>query len=331
MEEVWPSTARAERPSGPCAYATVVTNARLHFGFFDPSGKGPRPFGSFGLALDRPRTKLTLRRKAEFSVRGEESGRAEHYLHSLAKAHGLSGAYALDIEEAVPPHAGLGSGTQLALAVGLALAALEGLPIDLKDIAARLGRGRRSGLGIGTFESGGVVVDGGPGPDALPPILCRLPFPAEWRVLLIFDPGAAGIHGADEVAAFASLPEFPIEKTAELCRRVLLGALPALAESDFAAFSAEVDNLQDIMGTYFADLQGGRYTSPAVAKALAWLKSLGITGLGQSSWGPTGFAFVASEAGGQALMAQAQARPELTGLRFELAQGCNEGARLKIG
>lgn len=331
MEEVWPSTTRAERQSGRCTYATVVATARLHFGFLDPSGKGPRPFGSFGLALDRPRTKLTLRREAEFSVTGEESGRAAHYLRSLAMAHGALGGYALDIEEAIPPHSGLGSGTQLALAVGVALAALESLPIDLKDIAARLGRGRRSGLGIGTFESGGVVVDGGPGPDALPPILCRLPCPAEWRVLLIFDPATAGIHGADEVAAFATLAEFPIEKTADLCRRVLLGALPALAESDFAVFSAELGNLQDVMGAYFAALQGGPLTSPAVAKALAWLKSLGITGLGQSSWGPTGFAFVASEADGQALMAEAQARPELAGLRFELAQGCNEGARLKIG
>ena len=110
-----------------------------------------------------------------------------------------------------------------------------------------------------------------------------------------------------------------------------LGALPALAESDFAAFSAELGNLQDIMGAYFAPLQGGPLTSPAVAKALVWLKSLGITGLGQSSWGPTGFAFVASEADGQALMAEVPTRPELAGLRFELAQGCNEGARLKIG
>ena len=43
------------------------------------------------------------------------------------------------------PMPGLGSGTQLALAVGSAFAALEGLNLAPQDIAARLGRGRAFG------------------------------------------------------------------------------------------------------------------------------------------------------------------------------------------
>src|SRR5262245_66550188 len=64
--------------------ATVTTTARLHFGFLDPSGRSKRPFGSFGLSLDRPRTRLTLSRAEALKVSGPESERAERYLREIA-------------------------------------------------------------------------------------------------------------------------------------------------------------------------------------------------------------------------------------------------------
>ena len=73
-------------------------------------------------------------------------------------------------------------------------------------------------------------------------------------------------------------------------------------------------------------LQGGSYTSAAVADVLHWLGGQGLTGIGQSSWGPTGFAFVPSEAEGEALLGEARALARHAGLHFELAQGRNEGA-----
>ncbi len=313
----------------PCEAVTVTTGARLHFGFLDPSGRGPRPFGSFGLALDRPRTRLVLRRGSSLTVEGPERNRAEAYLARVMATSGRAGTYYLNIEEAIPPHSGLGSGTQLALAVGAAFARLEGLPLDPGAIAAAADRGKRSGIGIGTFAQGGVVLDGGPGKDRLPPMLAQLPFPPQWRVLLIFDESSNGMHGASEDAAFASLPEFPPSETAELRRRVVLGALPALAEGDFESFSAAVGAMQASMGAYYARAQGGAYVSPRVSTALAWLAALGLTGLGQSSWGPTGFAFIASQDEGRALLKEARARADLAGLDFHLAQGRNEGAKIE--
>ena len=52
----------------------------------------------------------------------------------------------------------LGSGTQLALAVAAALRALHGYPLDPREDAVLLDRGARSGIGIGIFEQGGLVV-----------------------------------------------------------------------------------------------------------------------------------------------------------------------------
>jgi beta-ribofuranosylaminobenzene 5'-phosphate synthase len=324
-----PACTGADRVAAPCDLVSVGTSARLHFGFLDPSGRGERPFGSFGLAIDRPQTRLSLRRGSELKVTGVPCERAEPYLRSIAASFGLTGSYYLHLDEVIPAHAGLGSGTQLALAIASAVAILEGLPLDLDEIAARLDRGKRSGIGIGTFGHGGAVLDGGPGPDTPPPVLARVPFPRAWRVLLIFDPAETGMHGAEETAAFATLPDFPESETADLTRRVLLGALPALAEEDFKAFCDQVGYLQKKMGAYFAPMQGGAYVSAGVAAVLKGLVADGVTGLGQSSWGPTGFAFAPSEVEGQRLLTAVRGMAGSDQLRFELAQGRNEPAAIE--
>jgi beta-ribofuranosylaminobenzene 5'-phosphate synthase len=320
------STGKARRPA---RQAAVTTTARLHFGFLDPSGRGKRPFGSFGLSLDRPVTRLTLERAESFEASGPEGERGLRYLRAIAANSGRADGYRLNIDEAIPPHAGLGSGTQLALAVGSAFAALEGMRLDAQEIAARLGRGGRSGIGIATFAQGGVVLDSGPRQDRLPQLVSRLPFPADWRVLLIFDANASGLAGASETDAFEQLPDFPEAEAEALHRRIAESAMPALAAQDFATFCDEVGHLQAAMGAYFAPLQGGPYASAKVSEVLNWLRGQGISGLGQSSWGPTGFAFAASEAEGQALLRDLRAEVRHQDLGFELARGRNEGAKIE--
>jgi len=309
---------------------TVTTTARLHFGFLDPSGRSAHPFGSFGLSLDGPSTRVSLQRAQTFAVSGPESARATRYLKTIAESCGVAHSYRLRVTRAIPPHAGLGSGTQLALAVGAAFAAAEGITLSPQEIAKRLGRGARSGIGIATFAAGGAVLDSGPRNGALPELVARVPFPEGWRVLLIFDAHAKGLDGASEVAAFEALAPFPDADANALRRRITERALPALERSDFAGFCAEVGHLQEVMGAYFGPLQGGPYTSPRVAELLAWLRKQGVTGLGQSSWGPTGFAFAASAQEGEALLAAAKAHAQEGTLRFTLAQGRNQGATIAI-
>jgi beta-RFAP synthase len=307
-----------------------MTTARLHFGFLNPSGRGAQPFGSFGLAIDRPATRLTLRRANASKVSGEEAERAAHYLAQLAEAYDLRNSYALTVDEAIPPHSGLGSGTQLALAVGAALSTLEGLSANTQEIALRLGRGARSGIGIATFAEGGVVLDSGPIDGALPALVARLPFPDAWRVLLIFDPYLAGIHGGAEAAAFDQAPKFPQSDVEELRIRILNRALPAIERRDFDGFTAEVGYLQARMGTYFASLQGGPIVSSGVAKVLDWVATQGLNGIGQSSWGPTGFVFVRSESEGASLLEKLQSLGGGAGLRFQLVRGRNQPAEISV-
>ena len=84
------------------------------------------------------------------------------------------------------------------------------------------------------------------------------------------------------------------------------------------------------MGAYFAPLQGGAYASPRVGDALAWLRNEGVAGLGQSSWGPTGFAFTATQREGEDLLDRLRTQFKHPGLSFALAQGRNEGAKIEI-
>ena len=234
----------------------------------------------------------------------------------------------IDVEEAIPPHTGLGSGTQLALAVGAGVAKLFDLDVRTADLAAALDRGARSGLGIGLFDHGGFVVDGGSTGDGVPPpVIARQPFPSAWRLLLVFDRGRQGPHGEAEIEKFAALLEFPEADAAELCRLVLMCALPGVVQADLDAFGEAVGRIQARVGDHFAGVQGGRFASPGVSRVLEWLGSRGLKAVGQSSWGPTGFAVCPSEAMAEHLKAEAETRfGREFGLDFAVTCARNHGA-----
>jgi beta-RFAP synthase len=329
---VGPALAGNANADARVARVTVTVPARLHLGFVDLNGELGRRFGSLGIAIDTPRTRLSLGRGERPRAEGPDAGRAQRHLETLVERYRLDRRLDLHIEESIPSHVGLGSGTQLALATGAAAARLFGLELDARAIAGLLDRGARSSIGIATFEQGGVVLDGGRGgSDEPPPVLSRLPFPEHWRVLLIFDHARQGLHGPEEAAAFRGLPLFPAGEAAHLCRVVLMQALPALAERDLARFGAAIAALQRAIGDHFAPVQGARFLSRGVADVLAWLEAEGIAGVGQSSWGPTGFGLIGGEADAAALLAAARRRwPAESGLAFAVSRGRNRGADIEV-
>ncbi len=305
----------------------VVASARLHMGFFDLGGGPGRRFGSIGLALDSPVTRVVLGRAEATRVTGCEAARAARSLAAIRRALALPDGHALSVQSAIPAHAGLGSGTQLALAIAAAARRLHGLPAAPRDDAQFLDRGGRSGIGLELFAQGGLVVDGGRGAlDAPPPLLARLAVPQDWRILLLLDRAGHGLSGAPENAAFATLPPMPPAVSGEICRAVLMRALPGLAERDLPAFGAAITLIQQHVGDHFAPAQGARFTSRRVAAALEALAGLGAHGLGQSSWGPTGFAFANSPAEAARLAAELAALPQARGLDISICRALNRGA-----
>ena len=308
---------------------SVTCGARLHMGFLDLSFTLGRRFGSIGMALDQPQTRITLRRSTDTHVDGPESERAARYLATLTRHLNLPSGHGLTITAAMPAHAGLGSGTQLALGIAAALRRLHGLPDDLAGDARTLGRGNRSGIGIALFQHGGFVLDGGVGDTGgPPPMLSRVAVPETWRVLLLRDTAQAGLSGGDEVTAFAALPPLDDAYSAEICRLVLMQVLPALLEDDLPQFCAAITRIQAIMGEYFAPVQGGRFSSPRLAAALSLLADAGAAGGGQSSWGPSGFTFARDPATAERLTDLLRHSPKGEGLDVTICRPRNYGATI---
>ena len=311
---------------------SVAVPARLHLGFLDLNGKLGRRFAGIGLAVAGLGTRINIRPAPVTHISGPEQARVGQHLETMRQHLRVGAHYAIEVEQVVPAHAGLGSGTQIALAVAAGLRRLHDLPYDIPADALRLGRGGRSGIGIGVFERGGLVLDGGRGSTSTtPPIIARLPFPEEWRAILVLDPTRQGVHGSQEGAAFASLPPFPEPEAAHHCRLILMKALPAVAEKDLPSFGAAISELQRGVGEYFAPIQGGsRYSSPAVASALSLLAEAGAYGIGQSSWGPTGFAFASSEHSANELVAALRQDERFRMLDIRICSALNHGAEITL-
>lgn len=313
----------------------VEAPARLHLGFLDPSASLGRRFASLGLVIDGMDTRLHLAAASRNEVVATSGDavreRLARHLVALQRETGVDQPLRVTVCDTPPAHAGFGSGTQLALALGHAFASVHRLDLGTRRIASMLGRGERSGVGIAGFERGGFLLDGGPGPDGMAaPLLARAAFPAGWRVLLVLDERMDGLHGSAERCAMGSLPPFPAELAAELCHQVLMRVLPAALESDFDPFAAGVSTVQQLIGEYFAPAQGGSmYTSAAVARVLEWIRPRYHAGIGQSSWGPTGFAILPSAArAAEVILAARTAGVVDPALRLLVVGGRNHGARV---
>ena len=101
--------------------------------------------------------------------------------------------------------------------------------------------------------------------------------------------------GNKESQVFGELDKMDESVSAHLCRLLVMQVLPAIVEQDCERFGAGISKIQLTMGEYFASAQSGLYTSTDVERTLCQLREHGATGIGQSSWGPTGFAIFSSE------------------------------------
>ena len=287
----------------------VQAGARLHLGFLDLNGACGRRFGSIGVTLERPRCTV----EAVPAPGGAAPAPPDSVRRILDRlGDSLSpdpedGAVAVRVIETIPPHTGFGSGTQLALAVAVAATRAAGRSTSVRELARRLGRGQRSGIGVAAFESGGLVIDAGhpseddaglaPPDDAPepPPVVFQHPLPDDWHFVLATPRAEPGLSGAAERRAFRDLPPMDAERVGRICRLTLMQVAPAALTGDIRTFGAAITEIQDTVGRYFAPCQGGRYATETGCAVTELALARGAHGVGQSSWGPTVFALVLGE------------------------------------
>lgn len=274
----------------------ITTGTRLHWGLLSIAPLAGREFGGIGLMVDEPRLRLSVK------VSPDEKDNivcSESYFSKIENVinmarQNLSGAtgecfYSVELQSEIPMHCGFGSGTQLSLAVARAISMLsEEDKLSSIELAKRVQRGARSALGVHGFDSGGFLVEGGKKISSeISPLVVRVEFPADWKIILITPTDQAGISGNVEAEAIQKLGSMPISLTDKLCRLVLMELIPSVTTQDFAGFSTGLTEFGHAVGEFFKPAQGEIFAHPRMVELESLLISKGIQGIAQTSWGPT--------------------------------------------
>jgi beta-ribofuranosylaminobenzene 5'-phosphate synthase len=307
----------------------VEAGARLHFGVLDLRGSLGRRFGGLGAAVPSPSVLLEAAPASELHVEGPDRERAEEFARRFLGYHGLATGARLVVHRTIPPHSGLGSGTQLGLAVARALAELGGLPADTLELARAVSRGRRSAIGTWTFALGGFIVEGGrrAGSNEIAPLLARFAVPDRWRCVIAVPQGAPGLSGEAEAAALDRLPPPPEGQVERVAHLVLMQLLPALVEADLPSFGSALTEVQRITGAWFAPQQGGIFAPGSTATLVERMTEWGAAGVGQSSWGPAVYGLVED---GEAAASLARRARELVGSDGRVFEGGFAGTGARV-
>ena len=318
---------------------TIRAPARLHLGLLDMNGGLGRLYGSIGVAIEGANVVLEASWQNagevnELVVDGLEQERVTTYAKYFLERHALPGKVHLNLRASIPAHVGLGSGTQLALAVSAALTHLSGLKLSVTELGLTMKRGVHSGIGIATFQHGGFVVDGGHpiagSRQSVPPVIFHHPVPEDWFFVIAIPKARPGLSGDDEQSAFQTLPPAPAPLVEKICRLLVMKMLPALVEHDIVQFGQALTQIQQLVGDSFAAAQGGQYASTLSGRVIAHMLERGAQGAGQSSWGPAVYALTRGEKQAQLIEAEVQEflKPHGGGDVFH-TRADNHGARIK--
>lgn len=271
----------------------ITTPSRLHITLIDMNASLGRMDGGLGLALERPRIKLRAVKSSGITAQGPAKERYIEAAKRVMTHLGVRGGINIIVEEAFPQHIGLGSGTQIALAAGSAVARLYGAELRVREVARIVGRGGTSGIGVAAFEGGGFILDGGHSlkvkKDFMPSSASRAPPPAviarhdfpDWMLALIIPREGASFAGAREVDVFKKYCPISLAEVRRLSHVILMKLLPALVEEDIETFGEAINMVQRVgFKRVEVELQ-----HPKVRKLLSIAQEHSY-GAGLSSFGP---------------------------------------------
>lgn len=195
----------------------------------------------------------------------------------------------IEVHQEVSLHTGLGSGTQLGLALSAAseLLTLRRLQEDPFQLAQLACRAERSAIGTVGFARGGFLVDHGESNgESSSRQVDRFVFPDDWRFVLTHPKYSQGLSGEKERTFFDRRIHMPQTLIENLEQLVLQAIIPSVREKEFEAFATSLENYGHTVGTFYAAEQGGVFAHPAMTQLAAHLRTAGVSGMAQSSWGP---------------------------------------------
>jgi len=295
-------------------------------------GHGDRPqFGGVGLMVEPPSVEVKVAPSAQFDARGILADRVRRFVDLALQSWRVAESPKCSIELASPAdHRGLGVGTQLGLAVAAALRQFLRLPeLPIEALAASVGRGRRSAVGMYGFRHGGLIVDAGRRGDLeINRLVARVDVPSKWRFVLVCPRDAQGLAGEVEATAFANLPPVPEAVTRQLWQITNSELLPALERRDCDEFGDAVFRFGRLAGECFTAVQGGPFASQQIERLVDTIRRFGVRGAGQSSWGPTVFAVTPDDGSALELADWLSQQPIGRDCDVVIAHANNQGASI---
>ena len=324
---------KSPAPQKQLQQIVVQSVGRLHFGLVEIAQGEPHCFGGIGLMIE-PATAIIQATIVPNSIESNNSEslcridatdhwsvRIESILSHWRKTFGSTPIVTLSVVQAPQPHCGLGSGTQMACTVALALLAAErirnctknasNLNLSIRSLlepAAELAkdpssdplrerlawlsqRGKRSNVGLSGFIEGGFIYDGGqsvsPSENEESLRTMRIPFPELWPILIVRNDASAGDFGERESELFERCSMKPNPNRSTMLKLVEQDLLPSMASQEWERFSEALGVYGQLAGQVFSPAQGGIYRTPRIAQAIELTNKLGIENATQSSWGPT--------------------------------------------
>ncbi len=270
----------------------VETPSRIHITLIDLNGSIGRIDGGIGIALKEPKIVVEIEKSSDFEVFGFLKERARKVAERVLGKLNLEGVR-INVKEAYEEHIGLGSGTQLSLAIAKGICEAHGIERSVEELAKIVGRGGTSGIGVNAFHKGGFILDAGhskkvkkdflpsSASKAPPPkLLVRYDFP--WDIILVFPKNKRKVYGDREVNIFKRYCPIPIEEVRKLSHIVLMKVLPSIVEEDIESFGEAINEIQNIgFKKIEVDLQNND------VKELLKLCQKYSYGAGLSSFGPT--------------------------------------------
>lgn len=282
----------------------ITTGARLHFGLLDVSA----PFGGCGVMVDHPKTIVEACPADGFEFVVSSNAFKKHAPRVRAIAERLSidqdlPAVRLKLVQTAPPHSGLGSGTQLSLAIAEAILCVsaDGNEDSQRDrLLMAADRGKRSAVGTHGYFDGGFIAEGlaATSGDDVNQVDYRLELPDDWRIVVLLPKSPSG--SAEAVSGSSEQAKFDRLRTSSRQRQSLASILvdeliPAIEADSFENFADAVNRYNRASGMLFAAVQDGPYHGSGTTRLIEGLVASGLQGVGQSSWGPGVFVWFEDE------------------------------------
>jgi beta-ribofuranosylaminobenzene 5'-phosphate synthase len=327
----------------------IQTPSRLHLTLIDLNGTQGRIDGGVGITINDPQLILRVEpkdhgigvhfknsSKLDDALKKDYAQKIHHSAANTLKYFKIDSGFDFFVEKTYPTHSGLGSGTQISLAAAKVIAAYQRIEIASSTLGKIVGRGGTSGIGVGAFQKGGFIVDGGHShnekPEFLPssasktsppPILARYDFPEDWKIIIATPQGDDRVSGSKEVNIFQKYCPISLRDVEKLSHTILMKLMPSVLEKDVDSFGNAINQIQNIgFKKVELDLQ-----DQLITDLLENMRNAGAAGAGMSSFGPTVYA-VTDTNSKDVLKAAQETMGEFKGFTM-ITKAQNKGATLE--